>query len=173
MKAWAGSLGGIEYPLLSDFWPHGEVAQRYGVLRPEGYTERAIFVIDHEGIVRYIDIHDIDDQPDNQVLFDVLTRLAATNPAVKHIPEPAPGEPLPHGGIVMYCNVWCPDCTLARQWFKSCDLTVTEVDVSKNPLAAEQVRKWNNGNLTTPTFDIDGIILTSFDKNRISEILGL
>jgi len=61
--------------LLSDFWPHGEAAKRYGVLRKEGYCERALFIVDKEGIIRYIDIHDIDDQPDNQVLFDVLKEL--------------------------------------------------------------------------------------------------
>jgi peroxiredoxin len=62
-------------PLLSDFWPHGGVARRYGVLRKEGYTERAIFIVDKKGIIRYIDIHDFDAQPDNQELFDVLKEL--------------------------------------------------------------------------------------------------
>ncbi len=57
------------------FWPHGEVARRYGVLRKEGYNERALFVVGKEGIIRYINIHDIDDQPDNQVLLDVLKEL--------------------------------------------------------------------------------------------------
>ena len=64
LRAWAESLGGISYPLLSDFWPHGAVATRYGVLRPQGYSERALFVLDKWGILRYIDIHDIDKQPD-------------------------------------------------------------------------------------------------------------
>lgn len=73
--AWAESLGVENVPLLSDFWPHGEVAQSYGVLRPEGYTERAIFIVDKEGTIRYIDIHDIDDQPDNEELFKALREL--------------------------------------------------------------------------------------------------
>jgi len=61
LKAWADSLGGIHYPLLSDFWPHGKISETYGVLRPqEGRSERAIFVIDKQGIIRHIDIHDID-----------------------------------------------------------------------------------------------------------------
>ena len=70
LRAWAESLGGITYPLLSDFYPHGQVAQRYGVLRAEGFSERAIFIIDKKGIIRYVDVHDIDEQPDNEVLFD-------------------------------------------------------------------------------------------------------
>ncbi len=75
LTAWAKSLEGITYPLLSDFYPHGEVAQRYGVLLEDGRSERALFIIDKEGIVQYVDVHDIDDQPDNWELFRVLTEL--------------------------------------------------------------------------------------------------
>jgi len=74
-QAWAETLGGIEYPLLSDFWPHGAVAEKYGVMTANGHTERAIFVIDRQGIIRYIDHHDIDETPDNEVLFKVLAGL--------------------------------------------------------------------------------------------------
>lgn|SRR5690606_8462809 len=75
-EAWQKSLGGISYPLLSDFWPHGHVSKLYGVLRDEGMSERALFVIDKEGIIRYIDVHPIDRQPDNEVIFEVLRKLA-------------------------------------------------------------------------------------------------
>lgn len=74
-KAWAESLGGISYPLLSDFWPHGNVALQYNVLRKEGFAERAIFIIDKAGIVRYANVHNIGDQPKNSVLFDELKKL--------------------------------------------------------------------------------------------------
>ncbi len=73
--AWAKSLGGISYDLLSDFEPKGEVARSYGALRPEGYSERALFVVDKEGRIAYKDIHDISDQPDNEEIFDVLRKL--------------------------------------------------------------------------------------------------
>jgi len=49
--------------VLSDFWPHGAVAELYGVLRSGGITERAIFKIDKNGIIRYIDVHDINKRP--------------------------------------------------------------------------------------------------------------
>src|SRR5512143_2102472 len=75
LRAWAESLGGITYPLLSDFYPHGRVARTYGVFRSEGYSERAIFVIDKSGVIRYIDIHDIASQPDNEELFRVLAEV--------------------------------------------------------------------------------------------------
>lgn len=74
--AWAKSLGGISYPLLADFNPKGEVAKSYGAWRDaDGITERALFIVDKEGKIAYIDIHDISDQPDNEELFDVLRKL--------------------------------------------------------------------------------------------------
>jgi alkyl hydroperoxide reductase subunit AhpC len=73
--AWALQLGGITYPLLSDYYPHGAVAERYGVLTPRGNAERALFVIDKAGIVRYIDVHEILDVPDVSVLFAELAKL--------------------------------------------------------------------------------------------------
>jgi glutaredoxin len=76
LTAWAESLDGISYPLLSDFWPHGAVAQEYGVFRdPEGKSERALFLVDKEGIVRYADVHDIDELPDSTELFRVLSEM--------------------------------------------------------------------------------------------------
>ncbi len=42
----------FDFDLLSDFWPHGDVAQRYGVFDPVGgLAERATFVLDPEGVV--------------------------------------------------------------------------------------------------------------------------
>ena len=75
IKAWAKSLGKISYPILSDFWPHGQTALKYGVLRSEGFTERALFIIDKQGKIRYIDVHPIGDQPKNPVLFDELKKI--------------------------------------------------------------------------------------------------
>jgi alkyl hydroperoxide reductase subunit AhpC len=75
IKAWAKSLGNISYPLLSDFWPHGLTALKYGVLRAEGFTERALFIIDKKGVLQYIDVHPIGDQPKNSVLFQELKKI--------------------------------------------------------------------------------------------------
>jgi peroxiredoxin len=74
--AWAKSLGGLSYDLLSDFEPKGEVARAFGAYRAaDGISERAIFIVDKEGKIAYKDIHDIADQPDNEELFDVLRNL--------------------------------------------------------------------------------------------------
>jgi glutaredoxin len=172
LQAWAESLGGINYPLLSDFWPHGEVSRCYDVLRGEGYSERALFVIDREGILRYIDVHDIDTQPNNEDLRAVIRRIDPLAAALEPKGQPA-DESLPHGGIVMYCTPWCSDCKQARAWLARKGLTYTEVDISRNRAAALQVRKWAGGNQTTPTFDIDGTILVEFDEKRLSDVLGI
>ncbi len=76
LAAWAEKLGGIGYPLLSDHYPHGDVAQRYGVLMPNGLAERALIVIDEAGIVRYIDVHETREVPDEATLFCELEKLS-------------------------------------------------------------------------------------------------
>jgi peroxiredoxin (alkyl hydroperoxide reductase subunit C) len=55
---------GIDFPLLSDFYPHGAVAEKYGVLLPVGVAERAVIGIDKEGKVRYINVNPILEVPD-------------------------------------------------------------------------------------------------------------
>lgn len=73
--AWAESLGVSQIPLLSDFWPHGAVAQAYGVLREQGFTERATFIVDKDGVIRFKHIYGLNELPDNEVLFDALRRI--------------------------------------------------------------------------------------------------
>ena len=77
--AWTNQMvtGGSKlwFPVLSDFWPHGAVADRYGVLRSNGVSERALFVIDKGGIIRYIDVHDINERPRLEVLVRELEKL--------------------------------------------------------------------------------------------------
>jgi peroxiredoxin len=53
-QAFADQLGGLTYPLLADFHPHGEVTRRYGLWRPDkGYGWRALFVVDRAGVIRW------------------------------------------------------------------------------------------------------------------------
>ena len=75
--AFAKSLGGIEkYPLLADFHPKGEVSKKYGVwIEEKGICERAIVIVDKKGAVRYVDVHDISEQPDNAQILDILREL--------------------------------------------------------------------------------------------------
>ena len=73
--AWARSLGGIDFPLMSDFYPHGEVAKKYGVLTRKGYAERVVFLIDKKGVIRFIERVPITELPDNERLFEALAEL--------------------------------------------------------------------------------------------------
>ena len=73
--AWTNEMGELWFPVLSDFWPHGEVAKKYGVLRSDGVSERAIFIIDKQGVLRYIDIHDINKRPKLEVIIKELEKL--------------------------------------------------------------------------------------------------
>jgi peroxiredoxin len=74
--AWAKELGAISYDLLSDFHPHGGVAQQYGVFRQkEGFSERAIFVVDKAGKIAWSRVYDIPQQPDTAEVFDALAKL--------------------------------------------------------------------------------------------------
>ncbi|HEY3747869.1 MAG TPA: peroxiredoxin [Pseudonocardiaceae bacterium] len=57
LKAWAKDEG-YEFPLLSDFWPHGEVAKAYGVFNEVGgMANRGTFLIDTEGIVQFAEMN--------------------------------------------------------------------------------------------------------------------
>ncbi|NWG04434.1 MAG: peroxiredoxin [Syntrophaceae bacterium] len=73
--AWTNQMGQLWFPVLSDFWPHGAVAKKYGVLRSDGVSERALFVIDKKGIIRYIDVHDINKRPPLEDLIGALEKL--------------------------------------------------------------------------------------------------
>ena len=76
LKVWAEQLGGVKYPLCSDFWPHGAVTRAYGVFNEEiGRPERAIIVVDAQGIVRYIDVHQLREVPDEEEIAEELNRL--------------------------------------------------------------------------------------------------
>jgi len=166
-------LGGITYPLLSDFYPHGHVAQSYGVLRAEGYSERALFIIDKQGIIRYIDVHDINQQPDNEVLFEALEKLEPNyikKPQIDTILEKTKELV---GDIIMYCTPWCPECRRVRAFFTKHNIQYTEVDISRDRASAAKVRSWANGNETTPTFSIKGTIIVNFDQAKIKQLLDI
>jgi peroxiredoxin (alkyl hydroperoxide reductase subunit C) len=73
-KVWARESG-FEFPLLSDFWPHGAVASAYGVFNAEaGYPDRGTFVVDRGGVVRFAECTS-PGQPRDQSLW--VSALAA------------------------------------------------------------------------------------------------
>ena len=72
-------IGLLHFPLCSDFYPHGEVAAKYGVLRLgeplPGISERAIFIVDKKGKIAYSKLYQLSQQPDNQEALDALRKL--------------------------------------------------------------------------------------------------
>ena len=65
----------VFYDLLSDFHPHGAVAEAYGVARDGGISERAIFVVDKNGQIVFAKVYDIPTLPDNTELRQAVERL--------------------------------------------------------------------------------------------------
>ena len=71
-RAWAKSLGGISFPLMADYFPHGAIAEKYDVLNKKGFAERSFFAIDLHGIVQYVDIVPQADMPDIHRLLKAI-----------------------------------------------------------------------------------------------------
>ncbi len=74
-KAWANELGIKNTRLLSDFWPHGEVAKKYGIFRDkEGFSERANIIIDENEKVLFTKVYDIPELPDIEEIIGILSK---------------------------------------------------------------------------------------------------
>jgi len=71
-SAWAKSLRIKNTKLLADFWPHGGVAKSLGILRAEGFSERANILLDEKGCIRWIKIYPIGQLPDIGEVLNVL-----------------------------------------------------------------------------------------------------
>jgi peroxiredoxin len=75
-KAWADSLGIKTVPLLSDFWPHGEVASAYGIFRnKDGFSERANIIVDEKGKVVFLKVYEIRQLPDIDEIIGFMKGL--------------------------------------------------------------------------------------------------
>jgi len=70
--AWAKQLKITKTSLLADFWPHGQVAKTLGILRAEGFSERANIIIDEKGKVMYVKVYPIKQLPDLEEILQVL-----------------------------------------------------------------------------------------------------
>ena len=72
-------IGVLGFPLASDFYPHGEVAKKFGILREgdpiPGINERAIFIVDKQGKLAFSRIYPIGQVPSNDDIFEVLRKL--------------------------------------------------------------------------------------------------
>ena len=77
-KVWATQQG-YEFPLLADFWPHGGVAQAYGVFNAErGFANRGTFLIDKAGVIRYKRIGPVTPKVLNDQIMPLIKQLQAS-----------------------------------------------------------------------------------------------
>jgi peroxiredoxin len=73
--AWAKALGVKKTRLISDFWPHGGVAKKYGIFRAKnGFSERANIIVDAAGRVIFVKVYEIGTLPDINEILKVLAR---------------------------------------------------------------------------------------------------
>jgi peroxiredoxin len=77
LKAWAEHEG-YKFPLLSDFWPHGDVAKAYGVFNEKaGLANRGTFLIDTSGVVRFAEINEPGEARNQDAWKKAVAELAA------------------------------------------------------------------------------------------------
>jgi mycoredoxin-dependent peroxiredoxin len=77
LKAWAAKEG-YEFPLVSDFWPHGEVAKAYGVFNEaSGMANRGTFLIDKEGVIRFTEVNQPGEARDQESWKKAIASLPA------------------------------------------------------------------------------------------------
>jgi mycoredoxin-dependent peroxiredoxin len=76
LKGWAEKLGGVPFPLLSDYWPHGAAGKAYGIFNEErGMDKRAAYVLDDKGIIRYMKVYEPGKIPESNELLEQLRKL--------------------------------------------------------------------------------------------------
>ena len=72
-------IGTIDFPMCSDFYPHAEESERYGILRDAppvpGISERAAFIVDKNGKIAYAQLYPLDQTPDHGELLTALRKL--------------------------------------------------------------------------------------------------
>jgi peroxiredoxin len=74
-KAWANSLNIKNTRLLADFWPHGKVADSYGLFRDkDGISERANVIVDEKGTIIFLKVYKLGQLPDIQEIIDFLKK---------------------------------------------------------------------------------------------------
>jgi peroxiredoxin len=72
----------LDYPLLSDFWPHGEVASAYGIFDDaRGCARRSSFLVDGDGVVRWSVHSDVSQARDAGAHLDALHHHLSSRPS--------------------------------------------------------------------------------------------
>jgi peroxiredoxin len=76
-KAWADNLGIKKVPLLSDFWPHGEVAKLFDIFREKnGFSERANILVDEKGVISLFKTYPLSQLPDIDEIIAFIRQMS-------------------------------------------------------------------------------------------------
>lgn len=76
LKVWMEQLGGLPFPLLSDYWPHGAVGKAYGVFNDErGIDARAVFLVDAQGVIKHSQVYAPGTIPESKDLLERLQKI--------------------------------------------------------------------------------------------------
>ena len=94
-----------------------------------------------------------------------------TPPEMDNPPPRTKDSPWPH--ITMYGARWCSDTIRTANFLNRNDIPYTYIDVDNDEAMAKKVKDWNHGNLSTPTLDIEGRIVTEPADVELAQILGL
>ena len=86
-------------------------------------------------------------------------------------PMREPGSPWPE--IVVYGAYGCQDTVRTRRVLNAHGIPYAVADVDYDPAAAQKVMDWNGGNLSTPTLEIDGRVVSEPSDEELAQILGL
>ena len=72
-------IGTMHLPMCSDFYPHGAVAQAFGIFREGpmlgGISNRAVFIVDRNGKIAFAEVYPLDQTPDNETILQALKKL--------------------------------------------------------------------------------------------------
>jgi peroxiredoxin (alkyl hydroperoxide reductase subunit C) len=68
-------MGDLWFDVVSDFWPHGQISEAYGVLRSDGTADRAIIIIDKAGVVQFTHVEDINVRPELGMIIKALEQI--------------------------------------------------------------------------------------------------
>ena len=75
--------------------------------------------------------------------------------------------------VTLYSTPWCGYCRIAKRFLDEHRVLYTEINIDEDEEAAQQVERWNKGNRTIPTLNIDGTILTNPTPAQLRQVLGL
>lgn len=74
------SIGWLDYPLASDYWPHGGIAQKFGIQRLgeplPGINDRSVFIVNKAGKIAFAKIYELGQEPDYEELLAELKKLS-------------------------------------------------------------------------------------------------